>query len=171
MRFYPTEAMKPSFLRQLAFTGAAIGLLLAGACAGPHRFSSGTDPTVSRSDSSLPGGSAAHWSADYRRLTADIPRAVRNLDWAMLRLEAHPPAGDGAESSPDERRIVASVLLPNERRGLIDARPEADGRIRVAIRVGRQGDVANQRRFLAELARVLRGKPAREYRGRFEAPK
>ena len=124
-----------------------------------------TDPA-----SPLAGGSTARWAADFGRLAEDIPRAVRNCRWALLHIEPH-----GAEESASAGTVVndwisATALLPNERRARIEARPAPQGHINVAIRVGQLGNRAAERRFLRELAKALRGKPARHYRGRFDWP-
>ena len=171
-RFYPTEAMKPSFLRCLA--AAAAGALLLGTwgcrqASGPIVVASGVPGRASL----LSGGSEARWRADFDRLGADIPRAVRNCHWALLRLRRHAAAQSPAAppaTSAAAARISASALLPNERGATIAARAEADGQITVAFRVGHRGDSGAERRFLKELAKVLRGKRARQYRGRFEWP-
>ena len=108
--------------------------------------------------SSLAGGTTMTWQADFGRLAEDIPRAVRNLRWAMLRLEVLPGEGLNAEA-----------LLPNERRTRLEARPDCEDPITVTIRVGELGNRDAERRFLRELLRVLSGKAARPYHRRFDA--
>lgn len=140
-------------------------------CRGVAVVSSCGGPAVSRvPEGVLPGdgGSIAQWRADYQRLPADIQRTVRNCAWGLASLDVQTASDDGA--GLDRRDIIASLMLPDERGGVLKAWPEADGRISVAIRVGHQGDAASERRFLTELARSLRGKPARKYHERFQLP-
>jgi len=146
-----------------------MALIVATSCGGLPEIDLRGGPVVFPAGESLPGGSGAKWRADYQRLAVDIPRAVRNCDWALLRVqvfEADAEPVDGTGPS----HIDASALLPNERRALVSASPEADGVVRVVVRVGQRGDATAERRFLKELARVLRGAPAREYHGRFKLP-
>lgn len=113
--------------------------------------------TATKPGSSLPDGTTMTWHADFNRLAEDIPRAVRNLRWAMLHLEILPDKG-----------LSAEALLPNERRVRFEARRAAEDHITVTIRVGELGNGDAERRFLRELFRVLGGKAARHYHRRFD---
>ena len=157
--------MKPSYPVRLALMGLMAGVLVS--CQNVALVSSG-GPAVARApEAALPGGggSLARWRADYQRLPTDIPRAVRNCGWGLASLDVQTPSHDTSDAGLGD--IVASLWLPNERRGVLKACAEADGQISVAIRAGHQGDSASERRFLTELARLLRGRPARKYHERF----
>lgn len=160
--------MKPSYPVRLALMGLTAGMLVS--CQDVAVVSMGGPAVVRAPEDALPGGggSLARWRADFQRLPADIQRAARNCSWGLMSMDSQTSPDDAAGTGRGD--IVASLLLPNERRGVLKACAEADGLISVAIRVGHRGNAASERKFLTELARLLRGKPARAYHERFELP-
>ena len=169
-RFYQRQALKPSSSRRLGSVSTTVLVLFAlVGC----RNVAGPDPAAlvdASVGATVPGGSVARWRVDLRRVEADIPRAVLNCRWAVLRVRRSGAEAADPASGAKAEHVSARALLPNERRATIEAAVEADGRVVVSIRVGERGDAPAERQFLRELGQVLRGPPARQYQGRFALP-
>lgn len=111
----------------------------------------------------------AQWAAPADRLPADIPRAVKRNEWAVLHIE---PAVNDTELRPSHGGAVMSVtgLLPDDREATILAWRISADEVGVAVRVGYFGDPAAERQFLAVLREVMAGKPKPKRGGTFELP-
>ena len=132
-------------------------------CTGPQVQS--TDDLIRRGlDQSLPHASTFRWQADFDRLIYDIPRAVQQLHWTSIAVRVVPPSTEEGET------INAEALLPNGHLAYIAAWKSHDGFITVAARVGHFGDRRQEDALIAQLAKVLRGKPSRRHRQEFDLP-
>ena len=95
--------------------------------------------------------STAIFQAPIARLKFDLWRAARNQGWALV----YPlkPDADG--------HYRAKSIVPDGRPLVVDAWPVPDDttRFHVQIKIGRYGDVKRQALYLAQLKKVLAGKP------------
>lgn len=120
--------------------------------------------TGSGLDQSLPNASLARWEADFDRLIYDIPRAVKKLHWGLIGVQNVPSA------TGEVTVLRAEALLPNGHVATIVAWRSHSGFMAVALRVGHFGDRRQERVFISQLAKILRGKPSRRHRQTFELP-
>lgn len=115
-------------------------------------------------DPPLPNASMFRWQADFNRVLYDIPRAVQQLHWGLAAVRLVP------RSSGEGEIVRAKAVLPNGHEANMAAWKLHHGTIVVAVRVGHFGDSRHEEAFVAQLAKVLRGKPSRRHRQEFELP-
>lgn len=127
----------------------------------------GFAPIATSDDGAVPpaeNGTVDAWSADATRLAADIRRAVRDLQWATLKLRGPMKLGDL------ERAVVTDAMLVDGRTARILAHPEGDDAVRVRVRAGRFGDEREERRFLDALRKMMEGPAVKERDAGFKLP-
>jgi hypothetical protein len=103
---------------------------------------------------------------DYLRVPADIRRTAKKLAWGLMIVIPR----QFEEDQPIPKRVDAQLLLDNERTAVVKVTRASEDVVRVAVRVGIDGDPRAQKQFIKTLRTVLALKPMPRRGGQFRLP-